>query len=164
MPFPLTGSQFNIAQFERAARHFGSTVLRCYQVFQSSNSRAKKGPRGFRRRSKSGRKRPGNAREGQRQSAVADVHFANQSATRIDGAQFLHAFSDFAWLARRPLLLPDDVSGGLPEYARTRNNDARQGVDDRLDVASGKKPGRCLRIRSRICFRSIQLSPIFHEI
>ena len=106
----------------------------------------------------------GNAREGQRQRAIADVHFANQSATRIDGAQFLHAFSDFAWLARRPLLLPDDVSGGLPEYARTRNNDGRQGVDDPLDVASGKKPGRCSRIRSRISFRSIQLSPIFHEI
>jgi hypothetical protein len=34
----------------------------------------------------------GNAREGQRQRAIADVYFANQSATRIDGAQFLHAF------------------------------------------------------------------------
>jgi hypothetical protein len=53
----------------------------------------------------------GNAREGQRQRAIANVYFANQSATRIDGAQFLHAFllhafSDFAWPAHSPVLLP----------------------------------------------------------
>src|ERR1700738_5163717 len=108
MPFPLTGSQFNIAQFEKAPRHFGSTVLRCYQVFQSSNSRAKKKDRAV---FADGPSQGGNAREGQRQRAIANVYFANQSATRIDGAQFLHAFllhafSDFAWPAHSPVLLP----------------------------------------------------------
>src|ERR1700681_549011 len=95
MPFPLSGSQFNIAQFEKAPRHFGSTVLRCYQVFQSSNSRAKKGPRGFRRRSKSGRKRPGRAATAGGWGSYRVAYFANQTVPRIDEAQFLLTFLFF---------------------------------------------------------------------
>src|ERR1700686_5871638 len=54
-----------------------------------------KGPRGFRRRSKSGRKRPG---EGQRQRGWGSYrvsYFANPKAPRIDESQFFADVSRF---------------------------------------------------------------------
>jgi hypothetical protein len=84
----LSGTPFNIARFlKRASSLFKFSThsigsARCFRAFQSG----KKGPRGFRRRSKSGEETPweGSDSGGHRLSC-----FANQKGPNVDGAQFL---------------------------------------------------------------------------
>ena len=65
---PVARSLFNIAQFPKTASGFFSGFpLSLFPSIKIRRFICKKGPRGFRRRSKSGRKRPG---EGQRQRGV----------------------------------------------------------------------------------------------
>jgi hypothetical protein len=79
-------------------------------LFSSNLFSNKKGPRGFRRRSKSGRKRPG---EGQRQRGWGShrvSYFANPKAPRIDEAQFSARALRFCVATVR--IAADHVGGG----------------------------------------------------
>jgi hypothetical protein len=64
--------------------------LAASRAFQSRNSFTKKGPRGYRRRSKSREETPWGGQR-QRGGGYRLSDFANQKARRIDGAQFLLA-------------------------------------------------------------------------
>jgi hypothetical protein len=68
----------------------------------------KKGPRGFRRRSKSREEMP---REDPTAGSCRVACFANQKAPRIDGAQLLLTHYIFAWLMRR--IRADRAGGSL---------------------------------------------------
>jgi len=81
---PAIGSLFNIAQSPKPVLAFFK------QLFS-----VKKGPRGFRRRSKSGRKRPGRAATAGGWGSYRVAYFANQTVPRIDEAQFLLTFLFF---------------------------------------------------------------------
>src|ERR1700694_3743656 len=96
-----TGSLCKIAHFEKCVSSFLfplrlidqlSFTIMITSLFPSIPSPAtylKRGPRGFRRRSKSGRKRPGGGQRQRRSCRVS--YFANQKAPRVDRAQFLLA-------------------------------------------------------------------------
>jgi hypothetical protein len=97
---PVAGSQFNIAQFTKAILPKSSSAIsRTYL----QRKFAKKGPRGFHRRSKSGRKRPGAGSDGDHRF----FHIANGRVECIDESQFGSRLKLFATSA-----------------------DIRQGVDD----------------------------------
>jgi hypothetical protein len=81
---PAIGSLFNIAQSPKPAFAFFKQ-----SVFQE------KGPRGFRRRSKSGRKRPGKGSDSGGRGSYRVAYLANQKASRIDEAQFPRTFRVF---------------------------------------------------------------------
>ncbi len=76
--------QFNIAQFPKVSPALFFRSIPCADSFLHAiqqQSAKKKGPRGLRLRSKSGR----NARGGQRQGVVAAANIPNPKARRIDG-------------------------------------------------------------------------------
>jgi hypothetical protein len=85
-----------------------------------------KGPRGFRRRSKSGRKRPG---EGLRQGGSHRVsYFANPRAPHIDEAQFS------AHVSRATVRIAADQVGG------TRTSCSRRNAPTTLIASAIKRP------------------------
>jgi hypothetical protein len=94
------GSLFKIAHFKKCVSlsfrlrlidqlSFTIVIASLFSSIPSPATYLKKGPRGFRRRSKSGRKRPGEGSDSG--GAVAYLIFANQKAPRVDRAQFLLA-------------------------------------------------------------------------
>src|ERR1700722_14811512 len=97
MPFRLSVSCSILPNLRELLSYFQQSVFQ------------EKGPRGFRRRSKSGRKRPG---EGQRRRGVRGhrvSYFANRKIPRIDEAQFSTHVSCFEW---RPFVLLPITSAG----------------------------------------------------
>ncbi len=107
----------------------------------------KKGPRGFRRRSKSGRKRPG---EGQRQRGVSSYrvfYFANPKAPRIDEAQFSAHVSRFCVATVR--IAADHVGGRrTPCSRRNAPTTLIASATKRPRVSASASPSRAAILRS----------------
>jgi hypothetical protein len=130
---PAIGSLFNIAQSPKPAFVFFQQ-----SVFQE------KGPRGFRRRSKSGRKRPG---EGQRQRGVGShrvSYFANPRAPYIDEAQFS------AHVSRATVRIATDQVGGTRTPCSRRNAPTTliASATKRPRVSASASPSRAVILRS----------------
>jgi hypothetical protein len=162
----MRAGQYDSMPFRRSDRCSILLNLRnLFWLFSSNLFSNKKGPRGFRRRSKSGRKRPGKGSDSGGWGSHRVSYFANPKAPRIDEAQFsarvsrfcvatAHIAADHVGGTRTPcsrrnapttLIASATAVGGKPvsqpvtgPIGRTRasaaNNDARQGVDDPLDV------------------------------
>jgi hypothetical protein len=130
---PAIGSLFNIAQSPKPAFVFFQQ-----SVFQE------KGPRGFRRRSKSGRKRPG---EGQRQRGVGShrvSYFANPRAPHIDETQFS------AHVSRTTVRIATDQVGGTRTPCSRRNAPTTliASATKRPRVSASASPSRAVILRS----------------
>jgi hypothetical protein len=127
---PAIGSLFNIAQSPKAA-------FTCFQqsVFQE------KGPRGFRRRSKSGRKRPGGrAATAGSWGSHRVIYFANPKAPHIDEAQFS------AHVSRATVRIAADQVGGTRTPCSRRNAPTTLIASPR--VSTSASPSRAVILRS----------------
>jgi hypothetical protein len=139
MPFPLTGSQFNIAQFQKAARHFGSTVLRCYQAFPIQQTCTQKRTARFWPAVQVREETPGKGSDrGLSPMFILQIKVSRALTGLNSCTHFFCTHFGFRLASTSSRAAADDIGCGLPEYARTRNNDARQGGDDPLDVASAR--------------------------
>jgi hypothetical protein len=129
---PAIGSLFNIAQSPKAAFAFQRSVFQ------------EKGPRGFRRRSKSGRKRP---EKGQRQRGWGShrvAYFATPKAPRVDEAQFSPHVS------RATVRIAADQVGGTRTPCSRRNAPTIliASATKRARVSASASPSRAVILRS----------------
>lgn len=126
----------------RLAVQYCSISETCFRFFSSNLHFKKKGPRGFRRRSKSGRKRPlGRA-------ATAGGHrvsyFANPRGPRIDEAQFS------AHVSRATVRVAAHQVGGTRTPCSRRNAPATliASATKRPRVSASASPSRAVILRS----------------